>query len=369
MVEELTEKSLRSNLRSPVTSEQHRTNIISRLWRFAPTESDVQSDAVRAYFEYYGEECCGANIPVHSVQAPNSHQDILNIVELLIDKSGKSKSDVLEHYRDVYDYFFEEQYAPLSGTLELAARLWLMVNIRSPNPDLGGYVSFNTALPWPDEKSIAEILSDHFNADCVMKAKHKAFSKRFTLYHLEKIAGFQILWTDNLLDHLRLVDDAIYIFHNVTVLRHLLTANLHVYPDSFLQETLNSISLLLPSSIIECNTWLKSRSHHSRPSQFPHRRRRRHQIDSTLRYLPSAPREVDAYSHWKERLLVIEEAFEEHEPATLSQWYHDQRKKAQSYFFWIGVWGLVLTTLFGFVSMVASIVQAWASVQALQRVS
>ncbi|KAL9094315.1 MAG: hypothetical protein Q9165_003456 [Trypethelium subeluteriae] len=365
----MTDKSLHSNLRAPVTSERHRINIISRFWRSAPTESDVQSDALRAYFEYYREECCGANIPVHSVQAPNSHQDVLDIVELLIDKSETSKSVVLEHYRDVYDYFFEEQTAPLSDTLELAARLWLMVNIRSPNPDLGAYVSFNTALPWPDEKSVAEILSDHFTTDCIIKPQHKAFSKRFTLYHLEKIAGFQVLWTDNLLDHLRLVDDTIYVFHNVTVLRYLLAANLHVYPDSFLQETLNSISLLLPTSIIECSSWLKSRSRHSRPFQLPHRRRWRYQIDSTLRYLPSAPREVAAYSYWKERLLVIEEAFEEHEPATLSQWYHDQRKKAQNYFFWIGVWGLVLTTLFGFVSMVASIVQAWASVQALRRVS
>lgn len=43
----------------------------------------------------------------------------------------------------------------------------------------------------------------------------------FTGYNIEQIAGIEIVWTDNLADHLRLVesDTKVAIFHHVTTLQ------------------------------------------------------------------------------------------------------------------------------------------------------
>jgi hypothetical protein len=82
--------------------------------------------------------------------------------------------------------------------------------------------------------------------------------------------------------------------------------------------------------------------------------------------LNAAPREVEKYRYWRDRLLTIEEAFDQAEPGTLSQWWFDRRKKVQWYTFWVAIVVLILTISFGLIQSITGIVQAWASVKSIQ---
>lgn len=124
------------------------------------------------------------------------------------------------------------------------------------------------------------------------------------------------------------------------------------FPEDFLQETLDTISLLSPSADIPCNAWM--RKYHSR--RMP---------DPKLLSLPSTSRLIGRYSHWRDRLLLLEEAFDQSEPDSFPKWWHDRRKKVQRYTFMVAVVVLLLTIFFGLIQSIASIIQAWASLKTL----
>jgi len=116
-------------------------------------------------------------------------------------------------------------------------------------------------------------------------------------------------------------------------------------PREFFDETLDSISLLLPRTNAECTVWL-----------------RRKQLDPGLSDLGPAPERALAYNYWREDLTAIAEAFDRHEPSTLAAFSHDRRKRAQWWSFWLA---LGLTMVFGLIQSVTGMIQAWASVKSL----
>ena len=65
--------------------------------------------------------------------------------------------------------------------------------------------------------------------------------------------------------------------------------------------------------------------------------------------------------------MVLKQTFDDSEPHKLSHWWYDDRKKVQWYTFWIAALVLVLTIVFGLIQSIAGVVQAWASVKALNR--
>ncbi|KAF2236871.1 hypothetical protein EV356DRAFT_54332 [Viridothelium virens] len=231
----------------------------------------------------------------------------------------------------------------------LALKVFTETNIK-------GYTSIRTSLAWPNHLSITEVIGNCFKQEDHRYAVRKShFSKDLNVHSLEKIGGYRILWTNNILDHLALKDDnAVAIFNTASTLRLIGNSAGDVFPPGFIDETLRTVALLLPSADAACSKWLEIRE-------------KTQNLDPGIRQLPSAPRDVEAYTYWRDRLLIIEESFDQHEPADLSQWYYDRRKKVQLYTFWVAVAVLVLTIFFGLLSSVASVVQAWASVKALHR--
>jgi hypothetical protein len=125
-----------------------------------------------------------------------------------------------------------------------------------------------------------------------------------------------------------------------------------VIDEDFIKETIDTISLLLPVADMKCAKWFRPLQQSSL-------------LDGKIRSLPTATRDIERYTYWRDRLLIIEEAFDQHEPASIRQWWYDDRRKAQSYTFWVALTVLILTIIFGLIQSVASIVQAWASVKSL----
>lgn len=126
-----------------------------------------------------------------------------------------------------------------------------------------------------------------------------------------------------------------------------------ILPATLFDETLDTISLLIPRDDRYCLRWLKQN-------------KKEHLLDPGIANLKPAPREIARYHHWRDRLQIIEEEFSESEPATLSQWWYDRRKKVQWYTFWVAILVLFLTIVFGLIQAITGIVQAWASVRSLK---
>jgi hypothetical protein len=85
----------------------------------------------------------------------------------------------------------------------------------------------STTIPWPDDCSLASVIAHRLKRRSCSSSRNKTrCSKLLKADSLEKIGGFQICPTDNLLDHLLVDDDddakkAVYVFYHVSVLQAL----------------------------------------------------------------------------------------------------------------------------------------------------
>lgn len=144
----------------------------------------------------------------------------------------------------------------VANSIELAMRLWLMVGFGT-TPDPG--VSRHT---WDPNKSIDQALITFFplaaepetydinidngqyngrytgtfirRNDPPEPDYDREFSSLFTLYDMCRLVGFEIIWTNNLLNHLlvrkynnRRFNTTVYIFHQASVLDNLVHGYVH----------------------------------------------------------------------------------------------------------------------------------------------
>lgn len=130
-----------------------------------------------------------------------------------------------------------------------------------------------------------------------------------------------------------------------------------VFPSTFIDETLRTLSLLFPPNNSQAREWFQSKKEefHLDPKA------------SGCGHLDSAARQIEKFSYWRDRLVILKQAFDDSEPKTIRQWWSDDRKKVQWYTFWIAAVILLLTVVFGLIQSLTGIVQAWASVQNLHQ--
>lgn len=117
-------------------------------------------------------------------------------------------------------------------------------------------------------------------------------------------------------------------------------------PSTLLQETLLSLNLLFPFWDGETISLLKREK-----QSF-------HENGPYLRQTSSLT--LADFDHWRDRLLELREILDA-PPVSWAQLWRDRRNPQQFWTFWIALFILLLTIL----SFVASVIQAWASVKAL----
>jgi hypothetical protein len=74
---------------------------------------------------------------------------------------------------------------------------------------------------------------------------------------------------------------------------------------------------------------------------------------------------LDHYTIWRERLMIVQHAFDLSKPGRPKQWWFDRRNKMEWATFWVAVVVFLLTLFFGVISSVTSILQVVASFRAL----
>jgi hypothetical protein len=209
---------LSETLQDPVTS-QARTEIIRRLWpELSPdTLPDSELDW-SAYFNFYNRECHAALVNEGQHLWARCHADVLQIAQLLVTESTKEAVKLMICQRLTPGRSLEAEDRMLSGTINLATRLLAMVNA-GPLPN---EISSHQPITW-DDGSFGKAVHTHFDAYIDSDSEDVILGTDLTARNIDHDANIEIIWTDNLVDHLRLADDdrKLCIFHHASFLKRM----------------------------------------------------------------------------------------------------------------------------------------------------
>lgn len=213
---------LQHDLESTI-NPQLRSEILRTLWNCngtIDTQNFVQESAYfDSFFEYYDQQCAAARHDTKTQTLIRTHSDLLNIIGELRD-TGRTKSAIKTSLRlKLLLHDSDDTNELLEDGLDLAARIWLMLFVGEYRQIIG---PAQRQITWKENDSILGLLEREFSNHVEIKDNVK-LEKLFTARNMERIAGLEIIWTNNLADHLRLFDDdtRVAIFHQACFLKHM----------------------------------------------------------------------------------------------------------------------------------------------------
>ncbi|KAH7027959.1 uncharacterized protein B0I36DRAFT_246390 [Microdochium trichocladiopsis] len=242
------------------------------------------------------------------------------------------------------------------NSINLAARLLTMLKIgRAENQ-----VAARGYLDW-SAGTLRELISQRFSDAPILDFTHTRFPKTFDAWSLDSISGLSIEFTDNIADHLLLVDDdtTVLIFHHVTFLEYQGPDNL--FPPGFIEETKHTLALLFPQGTFGApqrgkeykRKWLRKLTAAAAPCAVDQR------LGHCFGTLRAEQRHIERFHYWRDRLVILKQAFDEATPTTISQWWHDRRNGERWYTFWVAILVLAVTAFLGLVQCVESALQVY----------
>ncbi|KAM7184953.1 hypothetical protein V8F20_011990, partial [Naviculisporaceae sp. PSN 640] len=301
------------------------------------------------YFKYYAKQCDNLVLQDGGLfTSVKTHQDILRVAGLL--KGPLGREEVSGRLSDATGPTVPDS-EQCGRSIDLAGRLLLMVELGSFDhaPPL---ISPPTGCRWT-KGTIKEHISHCFPETRALGHDGLKLGTIFNARNIERIAGIEILWTDNLADHLRLTnnDKQVAIFHHASFLLRQ-QSDESLYSREFLDETIQTIKLLFPKWDPATRPWYGKKIA-SRTSR---------DLDPKLievGHLNTSDRQIENFKYWHDRLVMLKQAFDESEPSTLRQWWIDRRKRVQWFTFWVAILVLILTCVFGVVQSVEGGIQAY----------
>ncbi|KAK2033069.1 hypothetical protein LX32DRAFT_610940 [Colletotrichum zoysiae] len=221
--------------------------------------------------------------------------------------------------------------------------------------DVGGHqfeVFRSNTLEWPEDQTLRQAVRQFFEQQRgVLEPEGAVLGKIFTARNLWLIGGLKIHWTTNLADHLRLSDEdqTISIFHLQSFLQFNESFAEPVFPDGLIKETLRTLALLFPQNDKNSRSWVKAQIKYA-------------SLDPSLAscgVLSAQDRRFERFDFWRDRLIILKQAFDESSPRTLTQWWNDRRNSVQWYTFWVAIMVFFFTLLFGFIQSAEGALQVW----------
>ncbi|TKA65941.1 hypothetical protein B0A49_10545 [Cryomyces minteri] len=137
--------------------------------------------------------------------------------------------------------------------------------------------------------------------------------RHFTAHEIEK-KSIRIRWTENLVDHLLLTDDdgkkELAVFHQASVLSYhrRIEIRRRVFKDDLIQETLNTLALLMPKYDARTAPWFERKRRKSTAFIDP---------EAAMHQISDQCRNTMMYPYWKDRLLILKQELDNTQPQTL----------------------------------------------------
>lgn len=190
--------------------------ILDRLWgmKVQPSEfykSDLHFDL---YFRYYSQRCEAALYDGGRHVSVRIHRNIIDIAEdIKADLDRKAIKSNLSLKLSWPKPANEDEV--LDASIDLVASLLLMMNFRDAK---FGYTG-RRPLEWTTN-TLKEFMTDMFKNSKNLGKETVKLEKIFSAVNFGRIAGIEIEWTNNLADHLRLIDEdkKVVIFHHASFL-------------------------------------------------------------------------------------------------------------------------------------------------------
>jgi hypothetical protein len=192
-----------------------RLSFIDAIWPEPSTTSDENMKDFDAYFDVVQRERSQSLARLHAIQ---SFQDLVDFLGIIIESSMEPFAEILARVQTTRP---ESSASEVSMSIELAIRLWLMLDIRHMMPT--HRYQLETSIPWPESQSLVWVLENHLEPS--PSTVGPRYSEYLNLYDMDKMGGFKVEWTNNLASHLKIKGSVIYVFHHVSVLRRMLKSD------------------------------------------------------------------------------------------------------------------------------------------------
>lgn len=118
-----------------------------------------------------------------------------------------------------------------------------------------------------------------------------------------------------------------------------------LFPRGLIEETLRTLALLFPRSNKAAMTWYKTNHLDLNICRCPH--------------LRAEDRQIDRFDFWRERLILLKQAFDEAESNSWSQWWHDKRRGVHRYPLLLAAAALLLTLILGLFQVILGAMQVY----------
>ena len=176
--------------------------------------SEPQKQAIKSATDYKicAVQCRDQGAADHCAK---THIDIIDIVHHISNNVTSSLSDLRDSLRQVHSRFPSDAVM-LSNSIELAVRLWLMIDIQNVKP--GAFQTLHTAWPWPDNSSLIDVVQSLRRRAPPGAVATRQFPDVFNAFDMKRMGGFEIRWTDNLSNHLCLDKRVISLYYHISVL-------------------------------------------------------------------------------------------------------------------------------------------------------
>jgi len=124
-----------------------------------------------------------------------------------------------------------------------------------------------------------------------------------------------------------------------------------LFPRGIIDETLRTLALLFPRSDKAAAAWYKkiALAEHLDVNACccPH--------------LRAEDRQINKFEFWRERLIILKQAFDEAEPNSWSQWWYDKRRGVYRYPLLLAAAALLLTLIIGLIQVIVSALQVYVA--------
>jgi hypothetical protein len=356
-------------LHTPSIPDATKLEIAGQLWPGFSNSLQSSTLDLDAYFSYYGQACVEALHDRGRYVSLRTHKKLVEAARRIC--SNETKKQIQEYLgQDLMQSRSEkEKQEMLEGSINLVARIVSMMEFGALRLGFSG----RQQIEW-SQGSMQECIGSYFSPHPKRTHESVKLESFFTARNLGRIAGIEVRWTDNLADHLRLVDDdkGVRVFHHVSFLKiqtwlvHCisdggnasdLSSASNIFPPGLIEETINTLALLFPQNDSDTRKWLRDQLKPGRIST---------QLDRGLLrcgQIRAEGRQLDNFQFWHDRLIILKEEFDQSRPKTLSQWWHDRRNGVQWYTFWVAAWVLLLTVVFGAIQSIEGALQVYKAYQ------
>ncbi|PSN65429.1 hypothetical protein BS50DRAFT_58462 [Corynespora cassiicola Philippines] len=333
--------------------QRSKSHLINVFWpHIQLTEINFVSDDYIVFFDFIGKTL--QDLRRHAAHyADQQLDDLLATIEKLRKDHEMTRSEIVAAVQRDHINVDEKL---IRCSIELAAYLWSGIYIRSKDSTVGNQVSQETRINWPSDQSLARAIAECFKVEKPRSSgKGLALDGSLTAIKLRDQRGVEIIWTDNLADHLKLhgqrKDRSLTVFRQKSLLiNHRLAAN-PIIPIEVLDEAVRTLDLLFPLGDEKTAAFLKTSGVHLNVAGA-----------SSLQQAGARTE----FKYWKDEILQLNRILEG-PPETIGQTLRDTRNFGEFVTIWVAIFGVfILTILFGILSTVYSVKQYLVAVKSYE---